>query len=127
MMTLCRTTAAVAVMCVLAIGMTGCEKKEGGGKGADSAKPIVVKLDGTSIENKAKITTLLAKADMVDGEGDKVVSKCAGCALGMDGKASYAIECEGYTLNFCAYGCRTMFNKDFEKSALAIKLPGKSS
>ncbi len=66
----------------------------------------------------------LAQADAVDGKVDKVVSKCAGCALGMDGKKEHSFTTSGYVLQFCSEGCKSEFEKDPGRSVLAMKIPG---
>lgn len=69
----------------------------------------------------AETIAKLAKADAVDGKTDKVVSKCAGCALGMDGKAAHAAKLGEYTVHFCDH-CAGK-TKDVEKIVMALKLP----
>ena len=69
----------------------------------------------------AETIAKLAKADAVDGKTDKVVSKCAGCALGMDGKAAHAANLGEYTVHFCDH-CADK-TKDVEKIGMALKLP----
>lgn len=69
----------------------------------------------------AETLAKLAKADAVDGKTDKVVSKCAGCALGMDGKAAHAAKLGEYTVHFCDH-CAGK-TKDVEKIVMALKLP----
>ncbi len=93
---------------VIAVTLVGC-KKEGGTKDAPPAKPEeatkveappakaeevkTVEAPPAKVEEvkkvesppeaapDAKVAVMLAKADLVDGTEDKVVSKCAGCAL----------------------------------------------
>ena len=67
----------------------------------------------------------LAEADAIDGKVDKVVSKCAGCGLDMDGKKEHVITTSGYTLQFCSEGCKSEFEKDPGRSVMAMKIPGK--
>lgn len=81
----------------------GCEKKPA------EAKPVEARL---------------AQADAVDGKVDKVVSRCAGCALGMDGKSEHSFTTSGYVLQFCSAGCKSDFEKDPGKSVQAMKIPG---
>jgi hypothetical protein len=64
----------------------------------------------------------LAKADTADGTTDKIVHKCAGCALGMDGKADHAVKVGEYTLHLCD-GCWAGGKAD--GMAMAAKLPAK--
>lgn len=71
----------------------------------------------------ATVEARLAKADAVDGKTDKVVTKCAGCALGMDGSADHALNAHGYTLHLCSGHCKEQFAKDVDKSIMAMELP----
>lgn len=120
-----------ACLTIVSVALVGCEKKEGGGESSTNtvaksqSKPIVVSSEGIAMDAKLKMAGLLAAADAVDGTVDRVVSKCAGCALGMNGKSDDTIKYEGYTMNFCAAGCRDHFNEDFKKSVLAMTVPGK--
>lgn len=75
------------------------------------------------VDTKAAVEAKLAEADEFDGQTDKVVSKCASCALGMDGKSEHALAVSGYTLHFCSEGCKTGFDKDTTKAILALKIP----
>jgi YHS domain-containing protein len=74
-------------------------------------------------KTEADVEAKLAEADEVDGTVDKVVSKCAACALGMDGKAEHALKVSGYTMHFCSAKCKEGFEKDTTKSILALKVP----
>ena len=49
----------------------------------------------------SEVTAKLEKADAQDGTVDKVVSNCAGCQLGMPGKAEYSAKLGDYTLHLC--------------------------
>ena len=64
----------------------------------------------------------LAAADAVDGKTDKVVSKCAGCSLHMDGKAELALKVQDYTMDFCSQKCLDRFTAAPEKEILALKV-----
>ncbi|MEZ6036172.1 MAG: hypothetical protein R3F29_01740 [Planctomycetota bacterium] len=68
------------------------------------------------------VAAILAKADAVDGTTDKVVHKCAGCALHMDGKAEHAIAIEGYTMHFCKPACYDRFKADTAGEVLKLKI-----
>jgi hypothetical protein len=70
----------------------------------------------------ADVQAKLALADRKDGTTDKIVGKCAGCALGMDGKAAHALDLHGYTLHFCAAGCKTGFATDADAKVMALKI-----
>lgn len=93
-----------------AAGIAGCEKKS-----AD--EPAATPADAKAVEAR------LAKADAVDGKVDKVVSKCAGCALGMDGRQEHVATTSGYTLRFCSEGCKSDFEKDASKAVMAMQIP----
>jgi len=62
----------------------------------------------------AKITEGLKTADAADGTEDKVVHKCAGCSLGMDGDKANTINYQGYELHMCSAMCKTHYEKDLE-------------
>jgi hypothetical protein len=64
----------------------------------------------------------LAVADAKDGKTDKVVTKCAGCNLSMDGKAEHKLDVHGYALHFCAASCKDKFAKDSDASVMAMKI-----
>ena len=90
---------------------------------------VKLTIDGKEVEaekdvdTKAAVEAKLAEADEFDGKTDKVVSKCASCTLGMDGKSEHALEVSGYTLHFCSEDCKTGFEKDTAKAILALKIP----
>jgi len=64
-----------------------------------------------SEDQKEKVLVALVAADAVDGETDKIIKKCATCALRMDGKDEHAMQLEGYTLQFCSKRCRDICAK----------------
>jgi YHS domain-containing protein len=72
------------------------------------------------------IATKLAAADALDGNVDQIVTRCASCALLMDGKKDHAVEYEGYTLYFCREGCKERFEKDMEGMLVALEIPEQS-
>jgi YHS domain-containing protein len=69
------------------------------------------------------IEVKLAAADKLDGKVDKIVTRCATCALGMDGKPEHNLETHGYTMYFCTEACKTAFEKNLEKALLAMEIP----
>ncbi len=73
-------------------------------------------------ETEAKVKAKLVKADAVDGQVDKIVAKCAGCSLAMDGSEKYTMPLAGYTLHLCSEHCKTNFSKDTAKKLLAIEI-----
>lgn len=71
----------------------------------------------------AAAQAVLAQADRFDGQADHVVSRCAGCALHMDGRAEHALEVNDYSLHFCSNSCKADFSKDLERSIVALEVP----
>ena len=62
----------------------------------------------------------LKKADLADGKEDKVVEKCAGCALHMDGLPEHTVTVEDTTLHLCAASCKSLFEKQVEKTLMSL-------
>ena len=99
----------------------GCRKEQPAQE--EPAKKAVGVERATGADVTAAVEAKLAEADKLDGNADKIVSKCASCALGMDGKSDHALEVSGYTLHFCREECKTGFEKDANKAILALKIP----
>ncbi len=78
------------------------------GAQAEDPKPVPV--------DPARVKAGLKHADLADGTEDKIVHKCAGCALGMDGSASHVIDKDGYKLHMCSATCKTNYQKNLDKS-----------
>jgi len=93
------------------IGVGGCKKEQTPEKGQGDVK--------------AQVAAKLARADGVDGTVDKVVSKCAGCSLHMDGKPEFSIRVAGYEMDFCGEDCKKTFEEDPNKAILALKIDEK--
>jgi YHS domain-containing protein len=68
----------------------------------------------STAHDSAKVAEALKLADLADGKEDQIATKCAGCALSMDGKAAHALEVDGTTLHLCAAMCKEHFSKDPE-------------
>ena len=99
----------------------GCRKEEQAGK--ELAKEEVKAEKVAEADTKAAVEAKLAAADALDGNVDKVVSKCPSCALSMDGKSEHALVTSGYTLHFCTEGCKTRFEEDTTEAILALNIP----
>lgn len=69
--------------------------------------------------------SLLAAADALDGNVDKVVHRCYVCNLGMNGKESLAVEHAGYTAHLCSEGCKQEFASNAESVIAKTKIPTK--
>lgn len=64
----------------------------------------------------------LAKADAKDGKVDKVVHRCAGCSLGMDGEEKWPLQVQDYSMHFCKQACLDRYAKDPAKAIAAMKI-----
>jgi hypothetical protein len=71
--------------------------------------------------DEAALQAILASADAVDGTVDKVVSKCPGCRLGMDGHAEHSLLAHGYTLHFCSDTCKATSEPQIDTVITALK------
>lgn len=72
-----------------------------------------------------EMVEVLAKADTVDGQSDKIVSLCASCGLGMEGSKEYPLAVGEFTMHFCSDHCRSAFSEDVTQSVLAMRVPTK--
>ncbi len=97
----------------------GCSEEVSSNKPA----PDAVKKVKADTESPAGILAKLAKADQLDGKTDKIVVRCASCALSMDGNAEHSLAAHGYTFYFCQAGCAERFGKDIEASIGAMEIP----
>jgi hypothetical protein len=70
----------------------------------------------------AEVLAKLAKADALDGNVDQVVHLCAGCNLGMNGKAEYPLAVGNYTMHFCKKACVEAFRPDPAKEIIALHI-----
>ncbi len=83
-----------------------------------AAAPAANTLSPVTEETIAK----LAKADAKDGAVDKVVHRCAGCALGMDGADKWPLKVQDYTMHFCKQACLDRYSADPAKAIAALKI-----
>jgi hypothetical protein len=98
--------------CVAFLTFLACSKQEA----PAAAAPMPV-----TAETVAK----LAAADALDGAVDKVVHRCAGCMLGMDGKAEFPLQVQDYTLHLCKQGCLDRLKADPAKEIAGLTVPAK--
>ena len=110
------------------ISVGACQKEksasESAGKVAvEAAKEQPADKTADPSEQAGKLSAMLAKADQLDGAEDKVVSRCGGCKLRMDGDSEHALETSGYTLHFCCKDCKNGFAADTAKSILSLNIP----
>ncbi|AMV34235.1 hypothetical protein VN12_19070 [Pirellula sp. SH-Sr6A] len=71
------------------------------------------------------VASLLAKADALDGQVDKVVHRCYVCNLGMDGKEKLAVKHAGYTAHLCSEGCKQEFAANADSIIAQTSIPTK--
>ncbi len=110
-----------AVLLVVCSVSAGCESKESATPKAPAAKkPAAAQKPAAGA---TAVVAKLAAADALDGKVDKIVTRCGGCKLGMDGKAELAFETHGYKMLFCNPGCKKRFAEDTEKEVLALTIP----
>lgn len=70
-----------------------------------------------------ELMSILAEADKIDGNEDKLVSKCASCALMMDGKEELAHTVAGYKMHFCSEICQKSYANDAAGRLATLKIP----
>ena len=115
----------VSVFLLTAVAACSKEKEAESTAPAEVAKSAESKAEATAeAEPTADVEAMLAKADLVDGKADKIVTKCASCGLKMDGSSEHTLKASGYTLYFCNEKCAKGFSEDLTKSILAMKIPG---
>lgn len=117
---------------ILLASAGGCSKeKDEASKSATPKADVVKKQEApksttpkADAESQAKeVEAMLAKADLVDGKADKIVTKCATCAFKMDGSSDHTLTSSGYTLYFCTEECAKKFSENMTESILAMKIP----
>jgi len=86
-------------------------------------EPVAEEVVPAAFEMNPALEAILAKADLVDGAEDKVVARCPGCGLGMDGSADHAVHAGDYTLHFCSEQCKEAFSEDLAGSLMAMAIP----
>ena len=72
------------------------------------------------IEITPALQAKLSGADLMDGQEDKVVSRCTGCGLAMEGSDEYAVVVGDYELHFCSESCRDNVT---DEAILALVIP----
>ena len=102
--------------------VAGCPKEKAADTDAASLAETA-KSAKSSADNQAEVEAKLAKADLLDGNADKIVTRCASCALAMDGSEAHSLKVLDYTLYFCTERCASTFGEDATKSVLAMKIP----
>ena len=106
----------VVVLSVLLIA--GCNAEQGQKPAAEQTTDTA-----TVVEVTDEMSSILAKADAVDGTTDKIVANCPVCLLGMAGSNEHELAVGDYTLRFCSDHCKHSFAEDVTKSVLEIEIP----
>ena len=135
----CGLIAAVVLMCVAGCGKDEAAEPEAAVQPAAAveteaaaetesaaeglAGAVKEAVEAGAAELSAQLTAKLAEADKLDGDADKVIKKCPGCGLKMDGKSEHAFKVEGYTIHFCEAACMEEFTKDLAKSIEGMEIP----
>ena len=115
-------------LAVLLAAVAGCPEKKAAE--TDTAAPAdtaasadTEKAAKSDAEVQSEVEAKLAKADLLDGKADKIVTRCAGCALKMDGSSEHTLKVKDYTLYFCREECAKTFAEDTTKAVLALEIP----
>ncbi len=121
----CRRYCAGFAAVALLVAVAGCPEEQATETAGEPPAPVteIAKAAEPVTESIAEVEAKLAKADALDGTADKVVTKCASCALGMDGSAEHSVKVLDYTMHFCTEGCAKTFAEDTTKSVLAMSIP----
>jgi hypothetical protein len=114
-----KTLASVAAATFLLFAACTAESKPADAPAQNAPAPAAApSLSPITEETLAK----LAKADAKDGSVDKVVHRCAGCSLGMDGEAKWPLQVQDYMMHFCKQACLDRYAKDPAKAIAAMKI-----
>jgi hypothetical protein len=87
------------------------------------AEPVPEEVVPAAFEMTPDLEAKLAAADLSDGAEDKVVARCPGCGLAMDGSAEHAAHAGDYALHFCSETCMDAFSEDMAASLMAMAVP----
>ena len=117
-----RTLVLGAVLLLTAI-LPGCGEPSTTYDDSAATEPATEAAMPASFEMTEELGAKLAAADRADGEEDKVVSKCPGCSLAMDGSHEHAFPAGEYSLHFCSDSCKDRFTDDLEQSVIALAVP----
>ncbi len=117
----CHVAGCLALAALL-VAVAGCPKKKAAetdaGFPADTAKAAKSEAEPT-----AAVEAKLAQADLLDGKADKIVTRCASCALRMNGTSDHTLKVLDYTLYFCTERGAKTFAEDTTKAVLALEIP----
>lgn len=109
-------------LAALLVAVAGCPEKKAAETDA-GLPPDTAKSAKSEAEIQVEVEAKLAKADLLDGKADKIVTRCASCALRMNGTSEHSLKVLDYTLYFCTLGCAQRFGENMTASILAMKIP----
>lgn len=118
-----RGTSIVCVGFALACGcvLASCRKSE---RPSDTpAKTSDQKSAAVDLASDAEIVAKLAKADALDGTSDRMIMRCAGCRLRMDGSAEHQLKVAGFKMRFCSEACKTGFAENTAEKIRNLEIP----
>jgi hypothetical protein len=108
-----RTSGTGIFLLAMSMALPGCGPDD---SARDPRTPLTVDVSPAA-------TTMLARADAMDGTADHVVSLCSGCGLGMQGDAAYTLEAGEFSMHFCSDSCLDHFAEHTEEAIAALDLP----
>ena len=113
--------AGCSALVALLLAVAGCPED----KAPEPTAPPVEVADPVKdiADVQPEVEAKLAEADLLDGKADKIVTRCASCALKMDGSSEHTRKVLDYTLYFCTEGCAKTFAKNTTESVLAMNIP----
>lgn len=109
----------IAVLALSLFAFAACTKEAPPAGNQNATPPAETPAAPAAVS--AEVVARLEQFDAKDGAVDKVVHKCAGCSLGMDGEDKWPLKVADYTMHFCKQGCLDKFSKDPAPAILAVK------
>jgi len=112
------------IILLLILATVGCSQKaeQAATETVDASTVPPSTIEKISAEVTPELSAQLVAADRLDGSEDKVVSKCASCALHMNGKEEFALELADYRLDFCSDFCQNNYREDGAGKLMALKI-----
>ena len=117
----------LALSLLAVVLIAGCSNSEEPAAAAEPAAPAAAaeaQIPEVSPETAAAAAPIRMAADMLDGTEDKVIGKCASCALTMQGSEEFASNVEGYELHFCSKDCKDHFEANQTETLMALNVTG---
>jgi len=119
----CYLAAAFVLITLVGCGKEEPAKPDTDAKAQDVAGLVKEKAAEGDPQIEAAVLDKLAEVDALDGTVDKIIKRCPGCGLKMDGNSEHATEVSGYTIYFCSASCQEKFTKNPTESLLFLEIP----